>query len=126
MNANTRPKISAPLVLLLLLVVGVVACKGRASSDESTTVNEAAAKSLPNIIFIMADDLGYGHLGSYGQTIIATPSLDALAEDGVRFTQAYSGSDRMCTIAQCADDRPTHRPYNGSRELRARWTAHPP
>ncbi|HSP91353.1 MAG TPA: arylsulfatase [Vicinamibacterales bacterium] len=46
----------------------------------------------PNIILILADDLGYGDLGSYGQTIIQTPSLDRLAAGGVRFTQFYAGS----------------------------------
>ncbi|MDA0329378.1 MAG: arylsulfatase [Gemmatimonadetes bacterium] len=46
----------------------------------------------PNIIYMLADDLGYGELGSYGQTKIRTPNLDALATEGVRFTQHYSGS----------------------------------
>ena len=46
----------------------------------------------PNIIFILADDLGYGDLGSYGQRIIQTPNLDRLAAEGIRFTQFYAGS----------------------------------
>ncbi len=46
----------------------------------------------PNIIYMLADDLGYGELGSYGQTKIHTPNLDALAAEGMRFTQHYSGS----------------------------------
>ncbi len=46
----------------------------------------------PNIILIVADDLGYGELGSYGQKIIETPHLDALAQGGMRFTQFYAGS----------------------------------
>lgn len=45
----------------------------------------------PNIIWIMADDLGYGDLGSYGQEVIRTPKLDRMAEEGLRFTQFYSG-----------------------------------
>jgi membrane-anchored protein YejM (alkaline phosphatase superfamily) len=57
----------------------------------------AAAK--PNIIFVIADDLGYGDLGSYGQKTIQTPVLDKLAADGIRFTQHYSG----CTV--CAPSR---------------------
>ncbi len=52
----------------------------------------AAIVAKPNIVLIMADDLGYGHLGSYGQTKIDTPNLDALAAAGLRFTQAYAGS----------------------------------
>ena len=46
----------------------------------------------PNIIYILADDLGYGDLGCYGQEIIQTPNLDAMAANGMRFTQHYSGS----------------------------------
>ena len=55
---------------------------------------DAAAQTAarPNIILIVADDLGYGELGSYGQTIIQTPHLDALAAQGIRFTQFYAGS----------------------------------
>ena len=45
----------------------------------------------PNIIFIMADDLGYGHLGCYGQAHIKTPHLDRMAAEGLRFTQFYAG-----------------------------------
>ena len=46
----------------------------------------------PNIVFILADDLGYGDLGCYGQRIIQTPHLDRMAADGLRFTQFYAGS----------------------------------
>ena len=46
----------------------------------------------PNIVFIIADDLGYGDLGCYGQKKIRTPVLDKLAAEGIRFTQHYSGS----------------------------------
>jgi arylsulfatase len=53
---------------------------------------ERAADRPPNIVLILADDLGYGELGSYGQTKIRTPNLDRLADEGMRFTQHYSGS----------------------------------
>lgn len=46
----------------------------------------------PNIILIMADDMGYGDLGSYGQKMIQTPNIDALAKGGVRFTSYYAGN----------------------------------
>jgi arylsulfatase A-like enzyme len=46
----------------------------------------------PNIIFVMADDLGYGDLGCYGQKRIATPNIDKLAREGIRFTDCYAGS----------------------------------
>jgi len=52
----------------------------------------AAGADKPNIIFIMADDLGYGDLGCYGQKIIQTPQLDRMAAEGMRFTQFYAGS----------------------------------
>ncbi|MDX1284260.1 MAG: arylsulfatase [Draconibacterium sp.] len=61
----------------------------------------------PNIIFIMADDLGYGHLGCYGQEIIQTPYIDKLAEEGMRFTQAYSGSS-LCAPARSTLMTGTH------------------
>jgi arylsulfatase A len=47
---------------------------------------------LPNIVFVLADDLGYGELGVYGQRRIRTPRLDRMASEGMRFTQFYSGS----------------------------------
>ena len=55
------------------------------------TDSDIDSLSLPNIILIMADDLGYGDLGSYGQATIKTPELDAMAEAGMRFTDFYSG-----------------------------------
>src|SRR4026209_2066483 len=50
------------------------------------------ASAPPNIVFIMADDLGFGHLGCYGQKKILTLNIDRLASEGMRFTQCYSGS----------------------------------
>lgn len=55
----------------------------------------------PNIIFILADDLGYGDLGSYGQKKIKTPHLDRMAADGLRFTQCYAGST-VCAPSRSA------------------------
>ncbi|OJW22046.1 MAG: hypothetical protein BGO49_14830 [Planctomycetales bacterium 71-10] len=52
----------------------------------------AAEGSRPNIVLIMADDLGYGALGCYGQQKVRTPRLDRMAAEGARFTQAYAGS----------------------------------
>ncbi len=73
----------------------------------------------PNIIYILADDLGYGDLGSYGQKNILTPNLDRMAEEGMRFTQHYAGS----TV--CAPSRAVlmtglhtgHAPIRGNREI---------
>jgi arylsulfatase len=55
----------------------------------------------PNIIFILADDLGYGELGCYGQQRIETPNIDALAASGMRFTQHYAGAP-VCAPSRCA------------------------
>ena len=56
--------------------------------------------ALPNLIVIVADDLGYGDLGVYGQTRIKTPNLDRLAAEGMRFTQAYAGNT-VCAPSRC-------------------------
>lgn len=53
---------------------------------------QKATSKTPNIIYILADDLGYGEIGCYGSTKIKTPNLDAMAANGIRFTQNYSGS----------------------------------
>lgn len=52
----------------------------------------ALAVDKPNLIWIMADDLGYGELGCYGQEVIATPHLDRMAREGLRFTHFYAGA----------------------------------
>ncbi|HSQ79115.1 MAG TPA: sulfatase-like hydrolase/transferase, partial [Candidatus Bathyarchaeia archaeon] len=57
--------------------------------------------AAPNIILILADDLGYSQLGCYGETRIRTPHIDRLAAEGTRFTQAYSGSP-VCAPSRCA------------------------
>ncbi|WP_240655325.1 arylsulfatase [Flammeovirga pectinis] len=91
------------------------------SSCASTTRNTAKSKTTkqPNIIYILADDLGYGDLSSYGQTKFTTPNIDNLAEGGMKFTQHYSGS------AVCAPSRSSlmsgqhtgHTPIRGNKEL---------
>jgi arylsulfatase A-like enzyme len=59
-----------------------------------------ARKNRPNIIYILADDLGYGDLGCYGQKIIKTPNIDKLADEGMRFTDHYAGST-VCAPSRC-------------------------
>jgi len=59
-----------------------------------------ARKNRPNIIYILADDLGYGDLGCYGQKIIKTPNIDKMAEEGMRFTDHYAGST-VCAPSRC-------------------------
>ena len=65
----------------------------------ATTIRVEAQEKLPNVIFILADDLGYGDIEPYGQQIIKTPHLSQLANEGMKFTQFYTGT------AVCAPSR---------------------
>ncbi|MGV3561106.1 sulfatase [Larkinella arboricola] len=65
------------------------------------TVFGQSTKSKPNLVFIMADDLGYTDLGCYGNPYIRTPHIDALAKGGLRFTQAYSACP-VCSPSRAA------------------------
>jgi len=65
------------------------------------TLTGGRPESKPNIIYILADDLGYGEVGCYGQEKIKTPSIDRIAANGVRFTQHYSGNT-VCAPSRCA------------------------
>src|SRR5947208_15335198 len=68
----------------------------------TTAVHGADAEpKKPNIVFILADDLGYGDLGCYGQERIRTPRIDRMASQGMRFTQCYAGST-VCTPSRCS------------------------
>lgn len=64
------------------------------------TANAQASDGPPNVVFILADDLGYRELGSFGQTKIKTPNLDRLAKEGMRLTQHYSGN-AVCAPSRC-------------------------
>jgi len=78
------------------LVAGCIVATGCANNEQAPAITPEV---LPNIVYLYADDLGYGELGSYGQQIIQTPNLDRLAAEGMRFTAHYSGS------AVCAPSR---------------------
>ncbi|MEN8202792.1 MAG: arylsulfatase [Bacteroidota bacterium] len=100
-------------LLSVMLLIFTTACK--------TNQNGASdAMAPPNIIYILADDLGYGDLSCYGQVKFSTPHLDQLARDGIRFTRHYSGS----TV--CAPSRSVlmtglhtgHTPIRGNQEVR--------
>jgi arylsulfatase A-like enzyme len=64
-------------------------------------VSGVAAAERPNIVFILADDLGYGDLSCYGQKNFATPHLDRMAAEGLRFTQHYAGSTVCAPSRAC-------------------------
>jgi arylsulfatase A-like enzyme len=72
---------------------------GNPPSNGTSSRRDRAAKPL-NVVFILADDLGWGELGSYGQRKIPTPNLDRLAAQGMRFTQHYSGAP-VCAPSRC-------------------------
>ena len=60
----------------------------------------ASGTTKPNVIFILADDLGYGDVGAFGQKLIRTPNIDRLAVEGTKFTQAYAG-ETVCAPSRC-------------------------
>lgn len=93
--------------LIALLVL--MACSVSRAADSA---------KRPNIVFILADDLGYGDLGCFGQTKIKTPVLDRLAREGMKFTQHYSGN-AVCAPSRCVlmtGLHPGHAPIRDNRE----------
>ena len=76
--------------LLAVLVIAILAC----------LPGLAGAQDKPNIILIMADDLGWKELGCYGQVKIKTPHIDRIAAEGIKFTQFYAGS-AVCAPTRC-------------------------
>ncbi len=89
-RGNTR-------LVILGLMVSSIGIAGASPPARAGAVDEKP----PNIVFILADDLGYGDLGCYGQTRIKTPNIDRLAAQGKRFTQCYAGST-VCAPSRCA------------------------
>ena len=102
----------------LLLLAGVAASDARAAASDAATQDPTPA-ARPNIVVVLADDLGWGELGAYGQKKIRTPSIDGLAAEGMRFTRHYAGSP------VCAPSRsvlltglhPGHTPIRDNREV---------
>lgn len=102
----------------LFIIVVLISLFGSGCNEQEIESN-VVVTDRPNIIFILADDLGYGDLGSYGQQRIQTPNLDRMAEEGMRFTEHYAGS----TV--CAPSRSVlmtglhsgHTPIRGNKEI---------
>ena len=90
MEIQLYRKVPKPVLFTLGLVMAAPGC----TEIENTNTTK------PNIVYILADDLGYGELGVYGQKIIETPHIDALAAEGMKFTQHYSGAP-VCAPARC-------------------------
>ncbi len=80
--------LSANFFVVLFCALLFWSCK----SNNNKKQNRESKTELPNIIYILADDLGYGEIGAYGQEKIETPNIDALAKAGMLFTQHYSGA----------------------------------
>lgn len=98
-------------ILFFLIILTISGCQEK--KEESPP---------PNIIYILADDLGYGELGCYGQEKIETPNIDKLAETGMRFTQHYSGSP-VCAPARynlLTGLHPGHAFIRGNHEWKSR------
>ena len=108
-------------LLLITSIIFSVSIFSACTSQPSTDHRPPSTVS-PNIIYILADDLGYGELGAYGQEKIETPNLDALAAGGMRFTQHYSGAP-VCAPARCVlltGMHTGHAHIRGNDEWRAR------
>lgn len=88
-----------PLFLLFLLVCGSFSSK--AQLQESQLGKELQEQKFPNILILLADDLGYRDLSSYGSVQVQTPVIDQLAADGMRFTDFYAGS-AVCSPSRAA------------------------
>ncbi|MGJ8743998.1 arylsulfatase [Polaribacter sp.] len=104
---------------IIMLLVAFVSTMLISCAQQKAKKKVVVETKKPNIIYILADDMGIGDIGVYGQTKIHTPNLDKLAARGMKFTQHYSGS------AVCAPSRSTlmtgqhtgHTPIRGNRQL---------
>lgn len=94
------------VLIAVLVCFALISCANKASKQKVTPSGSVPAamsgvEGKPNIIYILADDLGYGDLGCYGSTKILTPCLDRMAAEGMRFTNHYSGQT-VCSPSRCS------------------------
>lgn len=81
--------------------LGAASFAGLCSAGKNGAAVRTGEARRPNVVFILADDLGYAELGCYGQKKIKTPNIDKLAAEGMRFTQHYSGNP-VCAPSRCS------------------------
>lgn len=99
-NEPTYPKHRRPSTTRRSLLVGAAATLGTVAAASPGHASISASRR-PNIVYIIADDLGVYDLGCYGQEKIRTPNIDRLAAEGIRFTEAYGGAP-ICSPSRCA------------------------
>lgn len=102
------------------LLFGGLLLTGLAGADRTSAQNSAPqTQRRPNVVFILADDLGYGDLSCYGQQKFRTPHIDALAAAGMRFTQCYAGTTVSAPSRSCllTATHSGHTPVRGNIEL---------
>ena len=73
-----------------------------------TVMAQNTTANLPNVVYIMADDLGIGDLGCYGQRQIKTVNIDGIAQNGMKFMQHYSGGHSQCSLTLCLVNGEAH------------------
>ena len=103
-----NPILTARLLAILSLPM-IFGCGSDGPADE-TAPDEPEAARPPNLVIFYVDDLGYGDVGSYGAVGVETPSIDRLAAEGIRFTDAHS------TAATCTPSRYSLQ-HRGERRL---------
>ena len=107
--------------ILILMAFGLFSCRQNDLPSANTLPDQG--QDLPNIILVMADDLGYGDLASYGNPVVQTPHLDALAAEAIRFNRFYAAAP-VCspTRGSCLTGRHPYRygiPWAGRHPLPA-------
>jgi len=92
------------------------------AAEKSSVAPKLSVAPKPNIVFILADDLGYGEVGCYGQKKIKTPNIDQLATEGLRMTQHYTGAP-VCAPARCTlmtGKNLAHAEVRGNQDMKIR------
>ena len=92
---------SGSTILTAAAAMSVSGCLPNTQTKPAVDLKSGRTGRKPNVILILADDLGYGDLGCYGQQTIKTPNIDRMAADGIRFTQCYAGST-VCAPSRCS------------------------